>query len=193
MRTDPQRQPPEPNLSDKALHEQQDWLRVTLSSIGDAVITADASGNVTFLNTVAQSLTGWSLDEASGAPLDAVFKIVNEETRQAVKNPATRALREGLVFGPANHTLIAKDGTERPIDDSAAQIRNGQGKLAGVVLIFRDITERRQAEQQGTGKTPTASGLVRPASIIIWSSRSPWNKSSKSYLYPRIDRTDFSK
>ena len=82
MRTDPQGQPPKPNLSDKALDEQQEWLRVTLSSIGDAVITTDASGNVTFLNPVAESLTGWSLDEASGVPLDAVFKIVNEETRQ---------------------------------------------------------------------------------------------------------------
>ena len=131
MRTDPQGQPSKPNLSDKALHEQQDWLRVTLSSIGDAVITTDASGNVTFLNPVAESLTGWSLNEASGVPLDAVFKIVNEETRQTVENPATRALREGLVVGLANHTLlIAKDGTERPIDDSAAPIRNRQGEIA---------------------------------------------------------------
>ncbi len=148
MKTDLQGQPPQPNLSDKALHEQQDWLRVTLSSIGDAVITTDASRNVTFLNPVAQSLTGWSLDEASGAPLDAVFKIINEETRQAVENPATRALREGLVVGLANHTLlVAKDGTERLIEDSAAPIRNRQGKTDGVVLVFRDITERRRAER----------------------------------------------
>jgi len=130
------------------LHEQREWLRVTLSSIGDAVITTDISGNVTFLNPVAQSLTGWSLDEACGVPLDTVFKIVNEETRQTVENPATRALREGLVVGLANHTLlIAKDGTERPIDDSAALIRNRQGEVAGVVLIFRDISERRRAER----------------------------------------------
>ena len=148
MRTDPQGQPLKPNLSDKALHEQQDWLRVTLSSIGDAVITTDASRNVTFLNPVAQSLTGWSLDEASGAPLDAVFKIVNEETRQTVENPAIRALRDGLVVGLANHTLlVAKDGTERLIEDSAAPIRNRQGKTDGVVLVFRDITERRRAER----------------------------------------------
>jgi PAS domain S-box-containing protein len=148
MKTDPQRQPPEPNLSDEALHEQQDWLRVTLSSIGDAVITTDAKGNVTFLNPVAESLIGWSLNEASGVPLDAVFKIVNEETRQTVENPATRALREGWVVGLANHTLlIAKDGTERPIDDSAAPIRNRQGEIAGVVLVFRDISDRRMAER----------------------------------------------
>ncbi len=131
----------------EVLHEQQEWLRVTLASIGDAVITTDTHGDVTFLNPVAQSLTGWTLDEAAGLPLDTVFQIVNEETRRPVENPATRALREGLVVGLANHTLlIAKDGTERPIDDSAAPIRNTKGEVAGVVLVFRDVTERRQAE-----------------------------------------------
>ena len=131
-----------------ALHEQREWLRVTLSSIGDAVITTDTSGNVTFLNPAAQSLTGWTLEQATGVPLHNVFKIVNEETRRTVENPATRALREGLVVGLANHTLlVAKDGSERPIDDSAAPIRNKSGELAGVVLVFRDVTERRQQER----------------------------------------------
>ncbi len=132
----------------EALGAQQEWLRVTLSSIGDGVITTDTDGCITFLNPVAQSLTGWSLEEVSGVPLESVFKIVNEETRGTVENPATRALREGLVVGLANHTLlIAKDGTERPIDDSAAPIRNAKGKIGGVVLVFRDVTERRSAEQ----------------------------------------------
>jgi len=90
-------------------------LEVTLSSIGDAVITTDGDGNITFLNPVAQSLTGWAQDEAAGVPLDTVFKIVNEETRATVENPGIRALREGLVFGLANHTLlIARNGAERP-------------------------------------------------------------------------------
>ena len=94
-----------------ALHEQREWLRVTLSSIGDAVITTDTSGNITFLNPVAQALTGWTLEDATGVPLATVFQIVNEETRRTVENPATRALREGVVVGLANHTLlIAKDG-----------------------------------------------------------------------------------
>jgi PAS domain S-box-containing protein len=133
---------------EEALHEQQEWLRVTLASIGDAVITTDTKGFVTFLNPVAQSLTGWSLEEASGVSLDTIFKIVNEQTRNTVENPATRALRDGLVVGLANHTvLIAKDGIERPIDDSAAPIRNASGEVAGVVLVFRDVTERRRAEQ----------------------------------------------
>jgi PAS domain S-box-containing protein len=134
--------------SHELAHAEQDWLRVTLSSIGDAVITTDTSGRVTFLNPVAQSLTGWTLDEASGVPLDTVFNIVNEETHRTVENPATRALRDGLVVGLANHTLlVAKDGTERPIDDSAAPIRNTKGEVAGVVLVFRDVTERRKAER----------------------------------------------
>src|SRR5438034_5258940 len=130
---DTDRGTPEREQTPEALYEQRQWLQVTLSSIGDGVITTDAEGNVTFLNPVAQSLTGWSQDEAAGVPLDTVFKIVNEETRQTVANPAIRALREGLVFGLASHTLlIAKDGTERPIDDSAAPIRNSNGEVAGV-------------------------------------------------------------
>jgi PAS domain S-box-containing protein len=93
-------------------------------------------------------LTGWTQDEAAGVALESVFKIVNEETRRTVENPATRALRDGVIVGLANHTLlIAKDGTERAVDDSAAPIRNASGEVAGVVLVFRDITERRRAEQ----------------------------------------------
>lgn len=135
-------------LTAKALDEQREWLRVTLSSIGDAVITTDTKGCVTFLNRVAQSLTGWTQEGAVGAPLETVFKIVNEETRRVVENPASRALREGGVVGLGNHTLlIAKNGTERPIDDSAAPIRNASGEPVGVVLVFHDITERRRAEQ----------------------------------------------
>jgi PAS domain S-box-containing protein len=135
--------------ADEALHEQREWLRVTLASIGDAVVTTDTNGAVTFLNPVAQTLTGWTQEDAAGKPLDVVFQIVNEGTRRTVENPAARALREGLAVGLANHTLlIAKNGTERPIDDSAAPIRNANGEVAGVVLVFRDVTERRRQEQQ---------------------------------------------
>ena len=129
------------------LHQQPEWLRTTLSSIGDAVITTDNHGLVTFLNPVAQALTGWSLADAQGQPLEAVFQIVNETTRLTVENPAHKALREGVVVGLANHTLlIAKDGNERPIDDSAAPIRNAAGEIAGVVLVFHDVTERKRTE-----------------------------------------------
>ncbi len=126
-----------------------EWCRVTLSSIGDAVITTDVDGRVTFLNSVAESLTGWTSAEANAQPLDTVFDIVNQTSRLRVESPSVRALRDGIIVGLANHTvLIARDGSERPIDDSAAPIRDEQGRVSGVVLIFRDITERYQHEQE---------------------------------------------
>ncbi len=126
----------------------REQLRITLASIGDAVITTDHEGRITYLNAVAESLTGWKHTEAAGQPLDAVFRIVNEDTRQTVENPAVRALREGIIVGLANHTLlIAKDGTERMIDDSAAPIRDEWDKVSGAVLIFRDITASRLADE----------------------------------------------
>ena len=131
-----------------SLLDQPEWLRVTLSSIGDAVVAADADGGVTFLNAAAQSLTGWTQAEAAGAPLEAVFRAINEETREAVESPAARALREGVVVGLSNHSLlVARDGTTRTIDDSAAPIRNEAGDVAGVVLVFRDRTEQRRHER----------------------------------------------
>jgi len=123
------------------------WFEMTLSSIGDGVITADVDGNVTFLNPVAEELTGWSRLEARGRSLETVFPIVNEETRVATPNPALRAIREGRIFGLANHTvLLTRHGREVPIDDSGAPIRGDGGELLGAVLVFRDISERRRAE-----------------------------------------------
>jgi PAS domain S-box-containing protein len=116
-------------------------LRITLGSIGDAVITTDTSGRVTYLNAVAETLTGWARDQALGQPLDRVFRIINEETRNAVENPATKALRDGVVVGLANHTLlVSKDGIERPVDDSAAPIKDDAGAVSGCVLVFRDVS-----------------------------------------------------
>src|SRR5215213_473162 len=126
---------------------QREQLRVTLASIGDAVLATDIQGRVTLINTVAESLTGWSSSDAVGQPITDVFRIINETTRQSVESPVDHALREGTVVGLANHTLlIARDGTERPIDDSGAPIRDSQGTLTGTVLVFRDITARKQAE-----------------------------------------------
>lgn len=127
---------------------EAELLRVTLSSIGDGVITTDRHGKVATLNPVAQQLTGWTQAQAVGHPLEHVFRIVNQETRASVENPALRALREGIIVGLANHTvLISKDGTERNIDDSAAPIKNDKGEIAGAVLVFRDITERYVKDQ----------------------------------------------
>jgi len=112
--------------AEDTLRKQSEWLRITLASIGDGVISTDAEGKVTFLNGVAEALTGWMQDEAAGRPLVEVFHIVNEYTRLPAENPVVRALAEGTVVGLANHTsLIARDGTERPIDDSASPIRDG--------------------------------------------------------------------
>jgi PAS domain S-box-containing protein len=145
-------------------NERREVFRVTLRSVGDAVITTDTKGCVTYLNEVAESLTGWSHREAVGQPLESVFKIVNEVTRKPVENPATRALREGVVVGLANHTvLIRKNGIECPIDDSAAPIRNEEGHVSGCVLIFRDVTAQRLIEQSKAAQLLTARLL---ASIV---------------------------
>src|ERR1041384_6506665 len=135
-------------VAERRAHQRRELFRVTLRSIGDAVITTDTRGCITDLNEVAESLTGWSHNDAIGQSLDRVFNIVNEVTRQPVENPATRALREGVVVGLANHTLlIRKDGQECPIDDSAAPIRNEFGYVSGCVLIFRDVTAQRLIER----------------------------------------------
>lgn len=132
----------------RTAEEARLWLSTTLHSIGDAVITTDALGRVTLVNPVAEELTGWPQAEALGRALDDVFVIVNEETHLPVESPVTKVLREKRVVGLANHTLlVARDGTRRPIDDSGAPIRNREGVILGVVLVFRDFTERRQAEQ----------------------------------------------
>ena len=124
-------------------------LRVTLRGIGDGVVVTDVEGHVTIMNAVAEQLTGWPEDDARGQLLEQVFQIVNEHTRVAVDNPVRRVLREGRIQGLANHTvLVARDGTERPIDDSAAPIRDRRGALLGVVMVFRDVTTRRRAEMQ---------------------------------------------
>lgn len=131
--------------------ERGELLRVTLASIGDAVITTDKDGRVTYLNAAAQDLTGWSSTEVAGRPLENIFRIVNERTREPVSNPVLRALREGMVVGLANHTvLIGKDGSERPIEDSAAPIRDAAGDIVGGVLIFRDVSERLRLEKAAT-------------------------------------------
>lgn len=128
--------------------EQAEHLRTTLVSIGDAVIATDTEGKVTNLNRVAESMTGWTNAEAQGQPLEGVCHIVNEITRQVVESPVTKALREGVIIGLANHTvLIAKDGFECAIDDSAAPIRCKDGKIVGCVLVFRDVTQERRADR----------------------------------------------
>jgi len=133
---------------EQELRAEHERLRITLASIGDAVISTDAEGRVVLLNAVAERLTGWTHAEARNRPLTEVFQIVDEETRQPLSNPAFRALREGRIVELANHTLlIARDGSVRPIDDSAAPMLDANGSPLGVVLVFRDVSERKQAEE----------------------------------------------
>jgi PAS domain S-box-containing protein len=130
-----------------ALLGEREQLRVTLASIGDGVIVTDPNGKVTMLNRIAEQLTGWTELEAVGIPLQQIFSIVNEETRRQVENPVVRALRDGVIVGLANHTvLVSRDGTERPIADSAAPIRRGADAVLGAVLVFRDVTDERKAD-----------------------------------------------
>jgi len=133
----------------EALGKSEKWLSTTLGSIGDAVIATDMNGAVTFMNTVAESLTGWSLAEAQGKSMDLVFDIVNKETRRPVENPVKKVFREGKVVGLADHTLLlSKNGKEFEIEDSAAPIRTTAGEALGVVLVFRDVTELNQTREE---------------------------------------------
>jgi PAS domain S-box-containing protein len=133
----------------RVLYESQERWRVTLASIGDAVLATDAQGHVTFANVVALKLLGRAEAGVMGRPLVHVFNIVNEHTRATVGNPVDRVLRDGVIVGLANHTLLIRpDGSEVPIDDSAAPIFDHEGHLIGVILIFRDITQRKDAESK---------------------------------------------
>lgn len=147
--------------AENKLRDSEERLRVTLASIGDAVITTDSFRRVTFLNGVAELLTGWTNLDAQGQPLEHVFRIINEDTREPVASPAGRALDKGIVVGLANHTLlISRDGSERPIDDSAAPVRDRDGCVVGCVLVFRDVTERRLREKQTLEQAQAAGKLA---------------------------------
>jgi PAS domain S-box-containing protein len=134
--------------TENRLRESEERWATTVSSIGDAVIATDVDGNLTFMNSVAEELTGWKLKDAYHQPVEKVFHIINEFTRQKVDSPVYRVINEGLIVGLANHTiLVRKDGSEVPIDDSGTPIRDKEGKISGVVLVFRDINLRKKAEE----------------------------------------------
>lgn len=152
----------------RAIQEQRERLHVTLASIGDAVVSTDAEGRVDFLNPVAQRLVGWQAADAQGRPLDEIFHIVNEVTRAHVASPSAEALRHGVVVGLANGTiLIAKDGTETPIDDSAAPIRDAAGNVVGSVLVFRDISDRKRSQEALRESEARFRGLMEQAPFSI--------------------------
>ncbi len=135
-------------LAQDRLREQQEWLSTTLTSIGDAVIATDGLGSIRFLNPIAEGLTGWTQADAVGRPIGEVFRIVNETTRRPAEDPVARVIREGVIIGLANHTVVvARDGTETAIEDIAAPIKDREGRVVGVVMVFQDATERRRHEE----------------------------------------------
>ncbi len=155
------------------MRDQRERLQVTLSSIGDAVIATDHAARITFINPVALELTGWTLDTAIGADLSTVFRIINATTRQTVEGPVDRVLREGIIVGLANHTLLlARDGREIPIDDSGAPIRTEDGNVAGVILVFRDVTDQKRAE--------TEQAFLLEASLTLASSALDYAKTLRN-------------
>jgi PAS domain S-box-containing protein len=171
-----------------ALRESEARNRATLYSIGDAVIAVTADGCLSQMNPVAEKLTGWTEAEARDRPLQELFRIVNEETRAGVESPVERVLREGVVVGLANHTLlIAKDGSERPIADSGAPIRNEKGETTGVVLVFRDQTEERAAQRSLQESERRYRTLAESLPHLVWTCRAD---GPCDYLSPRwVDYT----
>ena len=146
-KADLEREIVERKRAETELQKQREWLRVTLSSIGDAVIASDTEGRITFLNHVAITLTGWQSEEVLGQPIQSVFRIINEKTHAPAEDLATRVLTEKRVVGLANDTaLLTKDGREVPIEDSAAPILDSAHNVIGVVLVFHDVTEKRRAQ-----------------------------------------------
>lgn len=152
-------------------HEQREWCLTTLTSIGDAVIVTDKKGEVVLLNVVAGKLTGWG-EQAVGKPLNEVFRIVNETTRRPVENPVDKVLREGAIVGLANHTvLINREGVDVPIDDSGAPVKSKSGELTGVVLVFRDITDRRRAEDALLRSQRQFHTIAETIPQMVWMAR----------------------
>ncbi len=136
------------HASDRKLRRLERWLAATLASVGDAVITTDVQGHVTFMNRIAEDLTAWPRADALGRESGDVFRIIDGRTRQPADSPVLRALREGAVIGLTDGTLLVRrDGREVPIDDSCAPIRDEKGDVSGVVIVFRDVSRQRRAEE----------------------------------------------
>jgi len=155
------------------LREREEWYRVTLTSIGDAVIATDGKGRVTFLNPIAEELTGCNAYEARGKAIVEIFPIYNEYTDEVVDNPVTKVMMTGKVIGLANHTVLKRcDGALIPIEDSAAPIRDDHGKLIGVVLVFRDATPERKA-QEIVRKAEKLAAAARMASTVAHEINNP--------------------
>lgn len=168
----------------RALSEQREWFRVALSSIGDAVIATDKSANITYMNAVAETLTEYQTEEVVGTPISSVFKIIHEETRKPAFNPIEKVLAEGVTVGLANHTaLISRTGREYVIEDSAAPIKNDEGEVVGVILVFHDSTDKHRAAERLRHSEEQHRLIVETANEGIWK----LDKDAKIiYVNPRL-------
>jgi PAS domain S-box-containing protein len=173
-----------------ALRISEESLAITLNSIGDGVLATDAHGRVTRLNPVAEALTGWTTAEAAGRPVGEVFRIINEHTRAPTVIPVDEVLRSGRIVGLANHTiLIARDGTEWPIADSAAPIRDREGKIRGVVLVFRDQTRELEAQRAIHERERLLTSIHQNliGSFVYRVEFSPAGRMTCSYVSPNVE------
>ena len=135
--------------SEAALQQSRERLQVTLSSIGDAVVSCDAAGRITFMNPKAEEYVGWTTEAAAGTPIQQVLRVVDEDSGEPVEDIAAQVLRERSPVRRADHlVLVGKDGASVPIEGSAAPIRDAAGELTGVVLVFHSVTEQRRAQEQ---------------------------------------------
>ena len=175
--------------SEQALRTSENSLSITLASIGDAVIATDLEGRITRMNATAERLTGWTLPDALGRPLVEVFRIVNAENRTPAADPVQRVLETGEIVGLANHTaLLARDGPEYQIADSAAPIRDHEGRAVGVVLVFSDVTERYRAEQAMRANAEVLRLRDRALAAISQGAMMTDSQSHITYVNPGFER-----
>ena len=168
-KSDLEREVAERKRAEEKLRQQREWLQVTLTSIGDAVIATDTECKISFLNPVAATLTGWPIEEALGRPVQDLFRIINEKTRDPAEDIVGQVLRKGGIVTLANHTaLVTRDGREIPIEDSAAPIRDSAGNTAGVVLVFHDVTEKMRAAEALRRSERRYRSFVEVTSQFAW-------------------------